>query len=358
MALTNHSLSGSIRAMKHSLRQQKGGASLLVTIVFALLLLGVVGGLATLSVRELRQASNTEQSNRALTAAESFVEKQANLLVTADDPQSLYKDTCQKADIGTEADNLEITCYTVSAGKGDSAEKSLARDQSFKLELKGLAVASMSIEWETKGRKVGTFYPTDGWPAGMEGEAAVPAALETSFVWWNGSSITPLNDPNGDFGLPLMRYVTKPGRTTGPIATECSNDAAYAGGYYCRTSSNVQLQQVTGQPTVGNLVVKVTPRYSSANIRLKFFDAAGKQLEIPLPYATIDVTARANNLYKRVVATKDLDPSSSFSFLDGNVLFSGENICKDLIVGADSKPVNGGNGKNNLACENPAPSPE
>mgnify|MGYP005609458733 FL=1 len=60
-------------SMKASMRRQKGGASLLTTVILSILLLGVVGGLATLSINEIRQAANTEQSARALAAAESGV---------------------------------------------------------------------------------------------------------------------------------------------------------------------------------------------------------------------------------------------------------------------------------------------
>ncbi len=359
MALTAQRLSASIRSMKNRLNTQAGGASLLVTVVLALLLLGVVGGLTTLSVRELRQASNTEQSNRALSAAESFVEQKANEIVVAG--STAFNDTCKNQSIGGAADNLAITCYTVTKGRGDSAEAVLDRDKTFRLQLDDVspAPASMSIEWhvESDGSlpdNWADYYAGAGWPTTFEGEGDVPAAIETTFVAWQKSSgnIVP-NATDGDFGLPLKKYLTKPGGSNGTtIQTICGEPEE---GYYCRTSSRINLATATGQPIGSNLVFKITPRYSGAKVRIKFFDSTGKVITIPLPYATIDVTARANNLYRRVVATKALDPTLAYSHLDGNVLFSGKNICKTLMVGSDYNGVNGGNGTNDVNCENPPP---
>ncbi len=351
MALTRYATSDSIRSMIKLLRKQKGGASLLVTVVLAVLLLGVVGGLTTLSVRELRQASNTEQSNRALTAAESYVQKLGNKISSSN---FKFIDSCQTDDTLKQTENIEITCYSVSAGKGDYAEKELDRDRSMRLELTNLAtpIASMSMEWSTVPAT--DFFSLTGWPA-SDGNGQTAAAIESTFVWWDGAPITPVNDANGDYGFKINKYLTKPGGTSGPIATECSSDpdTAYSDGYFCRTKTaqKISIKTVTNLDAVSNLVVKVTPRYNSSRVRLKFYDANGKQLEIPLPYAKIDVTARANNLYRRVIATKDLSPTSTFDFLDGNVLFSGKNICKSLQVNDQYKPVAGGDGKNDSSCE-------
>lgn len=364
MALTAQRLSASIRSMKNRLNTQAGGASLLVTVILALLLLGVVGGLTTLSVRELRQASNTEQSNRALSAAESFVEQKANEIVVAG--STAFNDACKNQSIGGAADNLAITCYTVTKGRGDSAEAVLDRDKTFRLQLDDIspAPASMSIEWhvESDGSLPGNwadYYTGAGWPTTFEGEGDVPAAIETTFVAWQKSSgnIAP-NATDGDFGLPLKKYLTKPGGTSGPVKTTCSAkaDEPFADGYYCKTTDElINLASATGQGAFSNLVFKITPRYSGTKVRIKLFDSTGKVITIPLPYATIDVTARANNLYRRVVATKVLDPTLAYSHLDGNVLFSGKNICKTLVVGSDYNGVNGGNGTNDANCENPPP---
>lgn len=348
--LTVGRLSGSIRSMKPRLNQQRGGASLLVTVVLALLLLGVVGGLTTLSVRELRQASNTEQSNRALTAAESYVSTLANQFVSTSNPA--YNSNCATKDLGN---NLKITCATVTAGSGDAITGKPERDETFRMEVKNQAVASFAIDWSNESdlmANIGLYNPAAyaaGWPAQADLEDKdAPAALETTLVWWQSGTITPANA--GDtYGLPLKKYLVKPSQTNGPIATTCG--LPRVDGYLCRTTSPVSIKAITGANTASNLVLKLTPRYSGTSFRLRFYDAGGNLLTVPLPYATIDVTARANNLYRRVVAQKLLDPTSTFSFLDGNVLFSGANICKDLKVGADNNGVNGGDGTNSVPCQ-------
>jgi hypothetical protein len=92
---------------------------------------------------------------------------------------------------------------------------------------------------------------------------------------------------------------------------------------------------------------------------LKFYNGT-EVLMVPQAYATIDVTARSNNLYRRVIAQKPLALTSSIDYLD-NTIFSGKNICKDMKVDVGYGPakyqngtvidsVNGG--KNSPSCEN------
>ncbi len=360
--------------MSYKLSSQRGGASLLVTVVFAVLLLGIVGGLTSLSVRELRQASNTEQSNRALVAAESQVDVLANSVtangVVPADNASSQCNAAQQKDVG---DNLQITCATVEIGASEEIEGTLERDRSFRIDLskaykktdtnkQPVPIAFGSIEWGNSSYS-NELLPTptassfDDYPPLKEPNSnwKYQAAPELTYVWWNPAGVVPINAADGSFGLPIKKTMILPGinGTGEQIGSICSNAATE---YTCKTtSSNSNPGYNIGATTGGaqGFVLKLTARYNGMNFRMKFYDAGGNLLTVPLPYATIDVTARANNLYRRVVAQKTLNPSSAFSFLDGNVLFTPMNICKDLRVGQNHDFVTGADGKNTASCENP-----
>ncbi len=365
---------GSIRSMKRSrltMGKQRGGASLLTTVILAIVLLGIVGGLTTLSVRELRQASNVEQSNRALKAAEGYVNTLASEIAPGGAVQA--RGACN-ADPGSNTPkpeiiidtNLAITCATVSAGLDDKIVGNLGRDQSDRINLSGAKyddgspakVAKMSIEWgsSSQGNPLPGVPP---WPGLSSGEWSAPAAVEVSYAWWSSGTINPLNSGD-DYGLPLARYLVNPGGSVAGISTICNGASPSGGGYKCWTGStsavgkvDLQTAAAGSNPASDSYSVKLTARYNNLPYQLRFYDAADKLLKLEAPYATIDVTARSNNLYRRVIAKKELTHNNSISYLD-NVLFSGTNICKDLQVGADNKPVNGGDGKNNQQCENPS----
>lgn len=374
------SKSGSIRSMKRrtfAFGKQRGGASLLTTVILAIVLLGIVGGLTTLSVRELRQASNVEQSNRALKAAEGYVNTLASEITpgTAVQPRTACNADPNSNTPGPEVvidANLVITCATVSAGLDDKIVGNIDRDQSERINLteafdsngNPAKVAKMTFEWGSASQNGTIPASIPPWPS-LTSWGNAPAAVELSYTWWPTAQINPVTGGD-DYGLPLTRYLINPGGTVDAaqpptkIRTACG--ASPDGGYRCwagvaGTLDKIDLPSVTAAsatPSGTNFSIKLTARYNNLPYQLRFYDAVGNLLKVRAPYATIDVTARSNNLYRRVIAKKELNYNTSISFLD-NVLFSGTNICKDLLVGADNKPVNGGNAKNNDGCENPTP---
>lgn len=375
------SKSGSIRSMKRHIfayGNQRGGASLLTTVILAIVLLGIVGGLTTLSVRELRQASNVEQSNRALKAAEGYANTLASGITvggTVPVRKACNADPSTPDVPGTDVTidtNLVITCATVSAGLDDKIIGNIERDQSERINLteafdsdgNPAKVAKMTLEWGSTSQ--GDPIPSPPlWPDGTSWGNA-PAAVELSYTWWPAATqIVPLAGDD-DYGLPLTRYLINPGGnvavTSGTIQTACGSSPGSSYKCWADDSGSVKkidLTSVTAAsatPSSTNFSIKLTARYNNLPYQLRFYDASDKLLKVRAPYATIDVTARSNNLYRRVIAKKELSYNSSISYLD-NVLFSGTNICKDLLVGADNKPVNGGNGKNTATCENPTLTP-
>lgn len=114
-----------------------------------------------------------------------------------------------------------------------------------------------------------------------------------------------------------------------------------------------------------NVVMRFRPRYAATSYRIKFYHNSGGTLVpvyIPDGYATIDVTARSNNYFRRVVAKKQVTPQAYDGIFD-NAMFSGKDICKTISVyrdfrGAPDYTISGGArtpnanaGKNNGCTE-------
>lgn len=67
--------------------KRSGATSLLIVVGLALLFVGIITGLTSLTVREQQQAGDTDQSNRAVQAAEASAREAAEKLVSFPDTQ-------------------------------------------------------------------------------------------------------------------------------------------------------------------------------------------------------------------------------------------------------------------------------
>jgi len=99
-------------------------------------------------------------------------------------------------------------------------------------------------------------------------------------------------------------------------------------------SKNIATSCTLGSAGACSAILRIRPRYNSANFAITFYDQNGIQVYLPDGYATIDVTARSGSYYRRVVAKKQLVPTVYDGVFD-NALFSGSDICKDLKIYKD-----------------------
>lgn len=113
-----------------------------------------------------------------------------------------------------------------------------------------------------------------------------------------------------------------------------------------------------------NVILRIKPRYAAASYRMKFYKNNGGTLVpvyLPDGYATIDVTARSGNYFRRVVAKKQITPGTYDGIFD-TAMFSGGDICKTMSVyrdfrGAPDKLTGGGpndNAGRNTGCPDTA----
>ncbi len=343
--------------MSKLFKKKTGAASILVTIILSIVVVGMIAGLTLLSNQESRQASNTDQSNRALNGAQSKVQELAQRI--AADPTKTF-DKCNAFD-GQDAQQPEqkiddaqgdvaVTCATV-INQGDNMNGQIGRDKSIQVDLSRVSdVRNIRINWgfSNEGNNVSAFPFTPFYPLSSAYNSR-PATLELTFVWYgNVGDSSKFNA--GDFSggsLPMKTIIVSPSgcNSTPPAAMD-----NYQCGYPNATGAGFVNLASLGIPADKNVVLRLTARYASTSYSMQFADAAGNAANVRFPYAIIDVTARSGQTYRRVQATKPIE-YTTFDFVS-NVLYSGKNLCKTMQVYSNYEGAGTNSGKNDPACEN------
>ena len=155
--------------------KQKGVTSILVVIAVSVILTIIIGGIAALTVREVRQASNTELSNRALQTAEAGVKAMVQKL----NSNPTYKKTdCAAGEFANVVSDSSqvITCITATSQFTGSYESYLEKDRATQIFL-GEAYSStasstsntpqyLKVSWNEKTLDIKNFnevpYPSLG----------------------------------------------------------------------------------------------------------------------------------------------------------------------------------------------------
>ena len=350
-------------AKKISSSRPKGITSILVVIAVAVILTTIIGGIAALTVREIRQASNTERSNRALQTAESGVKAMAQKLNT--DP-TYEKTTCDpSAFSGILTDpNQQITCITSTSKFTGSYESFLDKDNATQVFLGEAYTATaadasntpvyLKVSWNNKNLDnpglpdyTGPLYPaSDGYNS--------PAAMEISLISWPNAGISGSNSEVGTIFLMPGRDDAGAalGLTGKPTAGQVKSTCNPANDYTCSTVDatgqkgfNIfaalgKTYNSTTPSSNPKFALRIKPRYANTHFKIEAYNAAGTAVNIQSSKAQIDVTAKVGELYRRVKAEKLVLPSSVENVFD-SVLFAGNNIkgdpasagiCKNLIT--------------------------
>ena len=359
---------------KHSHLYPKGATSLLVVVALAMLLLVLVAGLTVLSIRESRQALNADLSNRALVAATATARDAAQLLnanpnlqVPSCDPTSsnptdqvtgfvnnpnrLTPTDLEKPVLSTATDNqTSIQCRTITS-IAPTFTQEINKDQStqfFTYLPSNIPIQKMKLLWGNGTTDINSFRGSalpSIWPV------LTPAAMEVTIVYWPKIAGQPAGTISAQptDGIPVRTVLLLPNSNgTDPSPGNITISAVSCGGgknginqvYSC--SSDIDLGSIIGGRGTDagnyNIVVKLKPRYAAITpIQVQFFAdpvsniSSNSPVAIQSSIATIDITAKVGNLYRRIQAQK---PVGSNSFID-DVLYSSANICKTLTVHQD-----------------------
>jgi Tfp pilus assembly protein PilV len=346
-----------------AVKRQTGAVALLTTIIISILLTIIVTGLIALMVSELRQSNDAEQSVRAFYAAQSGVEDGLNKVIsdlaagTFNDRdcsglpsayQNLNLDTAAPGQVGW-------TCQQISYS-GSPTGSLPARDKAVQVDIGPLTTAnSLVLQWDV------TPPPFAGGPLSFFN---APASFPNSSAWPYAAAIELglIDYPSGSFsastpGQINLRNALAVPRTAGtfaysfasikpaaasagilPMTGKC--DPA-AGSYHCWLVVN-------GLPSGGgrSLILRLRSRYVGTDYKVSFWSGScttfsasgsgncGANVPVPDGTATIDITAKAGDVYRRV-QYKVPYQNNAATGLD-YVIFSDQDICKnfDILNGA------------------------
>lgn len=325
----------SINSSKH--RFPAGVTSLLVVVGISLVFVVMVTGLTALSIRESRQAANTDLSNRALATAIAANNVGSEILNTyptiqvpsctdpstvLNGPASLDFNTLVKPVETSSADNkVEVVCRTITS-QGDAIEESLRQNELSQIYTYVPNInmpATVDLKW---GSLSSNPLPAGYQPYAEYGDST-PSVLEVTVLSWTSTNLTipksPTDVANGGLTSKTKLLV--------PDSTLCNGTSA--DGYKCKVS--LALTSPT-EPLIGagtnRVVVQLKPRYNNTGFKISFRNGAGGTFKVQSSRATIDTTAKVGSQYRRVKAYKNLFGESFV----GDVVYSNESICKNLKV--------------------------
>lgn len=368
---------------KSSRKKPEGITSLIVVIAISLILTVIVGGIAALTSREIRQASNTDQSNRASKIAESAARivdtNLAGSEVSYDGKACLEENEVNKFDF--KFDGGEVTCLKIQ-NKFEKLEKNQKSNTSIEIYSEGAQQGTVAYSDKTNDKLIINYQKRDSvvapgytgslYPTNVNYKNA--AALEISVVYWPKKRIgdnyvaqiqTGVSDNLNLRGsnVKTAKIFVMPNRTdegftankgSGQVKSSC--DLNTTGEYYCKLTNGaggdgINLGEALGEANFGSSYfysARITPYYADTQISVETKELIVTQnstQQLDETFTTsqifISATAKVGDLFRRIRYSSSTSTSSS-SALGGVVnsaIFAGKdgndkpsNICKNILL--------------------------
>lgn len=340
------------------IRSEKGFVALFTTILLSLLLIIITVSLVTLEVAQLRKSNDSEQTLRAYYAAEAGIEDAVAKVMAGtidkDSPDVTTKD-CIGTATGTlpnasfdAAGSAGWTCQRVTfsgspTGKLDKADEAKTVDT-----FQAPAYDRIVVQWNQTTNPSAAFYDSNivggNFPAA--GGYAWAPPLEVSMLEYPTGGFS-ASDICTDGALPagcrvkLRNIVIVPDGTTGAYTASFNSTSGHGpwGGNcgplprtvpFAPTLSGYNCYAVINGFSAGDShLLRLRSRYGPSSYRLTFYNGP-TQVDVPDGTATIDVTAKAGDTYRRVVSKLPLTSLASSGL--NYVIYSDSDICKNFSI--------------------------
>jgi hypothetical protein len=325
-------------------RQERGAVAMLTTIIVGILLAIVTTGLITLMISELRQSNDSEQSVRAYYAAQSGVEDGISKVIAALGSSKVDQLCGSAASRNTNLDTANPgvvgwTCQQITYS-GSPRGSLPTPDKAVQIDVSNANFGSMVLEWDVTPPPPGGYpanffnapvgnFPTQaaGWPYAAPIEVNIIRYPTAAFDADTAGAIglyTGLVVPRVAGSTPIYNYASLKG--SNPLTSAC-NPAA--GSYHCR----VVFDQFNNGGGNNSFIVRLRTRYVGSDYRLTFTagnNGNGAVVSVPDGTATIDITAKAGDAFRRVVY-KVPYRSGAAGGLD-YVIYADGDVCKNFAV--------------------------
>lgn len=337
------------------LRGNEEGAVSMITVMFVILIMAVlVISFVQIMISEQRQSTDNDLSNRAFYAAESGVEDAKPILTQyarnkeslTDEQMDKFEDCSTFGDpelISDENMKTEITCQLIVTTLANVSVDSASPWHSFMLKLQvpeGRSFDRINLEWhkpENDGKdyelKNNNNLPrTSGW---QEGGTPHPAGLKATLGTLNLNGATTPEDMirdtrithmlPGDNGTNSFNMMNGGFGDDSPRMIDCDPNAD-EDDYVCSAT-------LTGLDSDNNeYYLILTPLYRATSIDVTLQNGS-EEVPIEDAQASVDVTARAGDVFRRVRARLLLtDPEMS---MIPDLAVGGNQICKDYRLRSD-----------------------
>lgn len=338
-------------------RNDRGFVSLFTCIMISLLLMVITLSMISIQTLQLRKAEDAEQALRAYYTAEAGVEDAVSkVLAQVSSGAALVDQACQANASYDIPGAAGWTCQQISFsgtpfGKLDSPDMVKTVDPG----VLATPFRSVVIQWNQSTNTSAGFYNMPAaLPNQATGAANYAAPIELSIVEYPTGGFAA-----GDPGLKLQNVVIRPGgggggpatinyssagfKTGSPYAGNCTAlPHSLPGGYGAGTSTNYNCHAIlTNMDPSKAYIFRIRSKYTASAFRMVFHSAAngtGSVVTVPDGTATIDVTAKAGQTYRRVISKLPLNKGGAAGL--NYVMYSDNDICKNFVV-FDNNPQSG-----------------
>ncbi|MBW4061312.1 hypothetical protein HJC99_01930 [Candidatus Saccharibacteria bacterium] len=354
-------------------RREDGFVSLITAILICLLLLTITTSLIAVQTLTLRQAENTEESQKAYYAAESGAEdaiaKVNTGAIVAGSNQSCSSPNAVNTNLDPSASGqVGWTCQAVTFS-GSPSGKLITPDAAITVDPYNPATSSsiskMVLRWDqSSGAHITPSYLASrtwaSYPSSTGyGQHAMP--LELTVVDYPTGSfaaaaiktqnllILPSYNAGGNATYSVAGGVCAAGATCGvdgrnPFHADCTTAGTADASGNSTTNYHCEITISSLTPS-HNYLFRIRSLYladgdfgfsGSGQFVMNFYNSAGTLLAPPNQVATIDVTGKAGTVYRRVIYKQPVGPEAQSNL--NYTLFADGNLCKDYTVVGGVRP--------------------
>lgn len=364
------------RQQSWSNRVAQRGVTALFVVIFASLLLSIITvSFTAMMIREQQRSTDDEQSQGAYDAALAGVEDGKRVMAACRNGSIPACNAIDKRpaacttviDAGVNGDpahpeevmvqsttagdgswlNQAYTCVIINKNPSDYIGQLDRHDESTMVPIKGVSNFSrIKISWHTKDDAAGASSPTadsPSLPVLGAWQTGRPALLRLQLMQYSQGSI-----PTTDFNSATNARTIYLYPETGPTAASFATDGRRIGmmesqpvhcmtggfsvtdGYACDVTLDLPA------PAMANRAgfLRISSLYAGASFRVQLLDSAGSPVKFDDDVQTIiDVTGRANDLFRRVEAR--VETVSDFPYPRATVDIT-NNFCKAFAVSNDA----------------------
>lgn len=305
------------------MKDQSGAIALITTIIISLMLLLITTSFITIVISGSRQSSDSESSIRAYYQAESGVEDAIGKIKVNHNYEQPDCDTNISG-----SGNTGWSCQIIKNTQNVLQGKLEKTDDAKQFDLIGSnQFNSFRLEWDTSPTHTNFLSSL---PAAGAYSSDRPAVMEMTIISYPKNGVIAASQVNirnilivpgaGPGSFDASAALGSPGNN--PIRASCTSTGTYRCGVTIDRLNNSKAY-----------LLRLRSRYTIADYKMTFWSGnglGGGLVQVSDGTATIDVTGRTGNVYRRVIYkvpyNKGVAPGLDY------VIYSDANVCKDLSV--------------------------